>query len=75
MANRSQPFRQHHIARALRAASAAGMQNPTVEVRLPTGATIVIGGAGGKSAAAAVLKPGKVRSSAPARKSRSLRGV
>jgi hypothetical protein len=58
MANRPQPFRQHHIARALRAARAGGMQNPTVEVRLPTGATIVIGG---RADAAAVGKPGKVR--------------
>jgi hypothetical protein len=48
MPNQSQPFRQHHIARAIRAARAEGITNPTVEVRLPTGATIVIGGAGGK---------------------------
>lgn len=44
MANQAQPFRQHHIARALRAASNAGMRNPKIEVRLPTGASIVVTG-------------------------------
>ena len=44
MANTAQPFRQHHITRALKAASAAGMQDPTVTVTLlPTGATITVG--------------------------------
>jgi hypothetical protein len=43
MANQPQVFRQHQITRALKAASRAGMPNPTVEVRLPTGATIFIG--------------------------------
>jgi hypothetical protein len=51
MGNQPQPFKTHHIARALRGAAAAGMRNPTVEVRLPTGATIVIGGAGKPDAA------------------------
>jgi hypothetical protein len=41
--NRPQPFRQHHVTKALRGAAAAGMKNPSVEVRLlPGGASIVI---------------------------------
>jgi hypothetical protein len=44
MVNKTQPFRQHQITRVLKAAAAAGMSNPTVEVRLlPTGATITVG--------------------------------
>jgi hypothetical protein len=43
MANIPQPFHQHHVARALRGAVAAGVRDPTVEVRLPTGATITVG--------------------------------
>src|SRR5262245_9255007 len=42
--NRPQPFRQMHIARALRAAMAVGVPNPTVEVHLPSGAMLVISG-------------------------------
>jgi hypothetical protein len=44
MANKTQPFRAHHVARALRGVAAAGLTNPQVEVRLPTGATIVVSG-------------------------------
>lgn len=44
MANQPQPFRQHHLTRALRAAKAAGMDNPSVKVRLPTGVEFHIGG-------------------------------
>jgi hypothetical protein len=47
MANRAQPFRQHHIARALKAAAAAGAPNPTVEFHTPDGGKIVVS-AGGK---------------------------
>ena len=44
MVNQPQQFRQHHITRALKAAAAAGMRDPTVTVQLlPTGATITIG--------------------------------
>jgi hypothetical protein len=43
MANQPQVFRQHQITRALKAASRAGMPNPTVEVHLPTGAKIIVG--------------------------------
>jgi hypothetical protein len=43
MANKPQPFRQHHITRALRAYAAAGRPEATVEVRLPSGATITVG--------------------------------
>jgi hypothetical protein len=66
--NKVQPFRQHHITRALKAASAAGMRDPTVTVQLlPAGATITIG-SGGKpgatvaSAARASKPPLKPRS-------------
>jgi hypothetical protein len=45
VANRVQPFHQHHVRRALKAAAAAGMSNPSVEVRLPSGATIAVSGA------------------------------
>jgi hypothetical protein len=58
--NKTQPFRQHHITRALKAASAAGMHNPTLTVQLlPTGATITIGSAD---------KPGASVSTTPAAK-------
>ena len=61
MANRGQPFRQHHVTRALRGAVAAGMSNPTVQVRLANdgGATIIIGGDGGKSAGGKSPTPAK----------------
>jgi hypothetical protein len=58
VANKSQPFRQHQITRALRAAVAAGMPNPSVSVRCPNGTVITIDS---KADAAAVGKPGKVR--------------
>lgn len=44
MANTAQPFRQHQITRAIRAAQAAGVSNPTIEVCLKNGTKIVIGG-------------------------------
>jgi len=50
MAGSKQLFRQHHVTRAVKGAVAAGMSNPTVQVRLTDGAaTITI--AGGKKAA------------------------
>jgi hypothetical protein len=48
--NKKQAFPQHHITRALKAASAAGVINPSVEVRLPGGATITVGGKPDKAA-------------------------
>jgi hypothetical protein len=71
MGNQPQPFKTHHIARALRGAAAAGMRNPTVEVRLPTGATIVVGGAGKLDAARP--SPGRVQQSVRARGSHPAR--
>jgi hypothetical protein len=62
MPNKLQPFRSHHIARALRGAAAAGFTNPSIEVRLPTGATIVIAGSGGNKDS----QPTKIASSASA---------
>jgi hypothetical protein len=58
MVNRAQPFRHHDVKRAFRAAVAAGVSNPSVEVRLPTGTTIVIG-SGGKPGASVSTTPAK----------------
>jgi hypothetical protein len=44
MGNKVQKFRQHEVSRAIRGAAAAGMKNPSVEVRLPGGTSIVLGG-------------------------------
>ena len=65
MANQPQPFRQHHITRALRAYAAAGRPDATVEVRLPSGATITVGSGKSDAEAAAMPKPGRVRSTSP----------
>jgi hypothetical protein len=51
--NQPHQFKHRDVVRAFRAAEAAGVQNPTVQVQLPNGTTIVIGGAGGKPDAAA----------------------
>jgi len=65
MPNKFQPFRQHHVTRAVRGAVAAGMSNPRVEVHLTAdGATIaVVGGKkdGGKTQPAASAISGKQR--------------
>jgi hypothetical protein len=75
MANTPQAFRQHHVTRALRAAAAAGMHDPTVTVTLlPTGATITVGSGKPDNAAAASSKPVKARS-ASSRSSRTSVGV
>jgi hypothetical protein len=42
MANRSQPFRHHHVVRALRAAAAAGAPNPSVEFHSADGGKIIV---------------------------------
>jgi hypothetical protein len=73
MANRSQPFRQHHLARALRAARDAGVTNPRVEVRLPGGAQLFVGGGEVKAApkkhtTAAVARPPPTRPRSPSRR-------
>ena len=71
MANKSQDFRSHHIAHiasALKAATDAGIRNPSVHVRLPSGAELRVG-AGDRSVAPAVRKPAApavVRPTAPA---------
>jgi hypothetical protein len=60
MVNKPQPFRQHHITRALRGAEAAGMRNPTVEVHLlPTGAKITVGSGKPDLPGGASAKPGR----------------
>jgi hypothetical protein len=53
MANQPHQFKHRDVVRAFRAAEAAGVPNPTVQVQLPNGTTIVIGGAGAKPDAAA----------------------
>jgi hypothetical protein len=57
--NKTQPFKQHHITRAFRAAAAAGVHDPAVEVRLADGTTIVIGpkASMGKPASETASKP------------------
>lgn len=67
MANQPQPFKTHHVTRALKAALAAGVQNPSCTVRLPGGATITIDS--GKPDAAVIPKPGKAPSSRSSRTS------
>jgi hypothetical protein len=66
--NKTQEFRQHHIRRALKAALAAGFPNPSVEIKLPSGATLTVGAGtmtGGPAAAApprtARKAPGKTQ--------------
>jgi hypothetical protein len=67
MPNRSQPFHQHHVQRALKAAVRAGVPNPSVEVRLPSGAVIAVTGSAGSKPDAP--KPDKGRPAvAPAKK-------
>src|SRR5262249_47516872 len=62
MANKTQPFRSHHITRALRAAVAAGVPNPTVEFHSPDGGKIIVGGKPVvKAAVRAVVKAPLVR--------------
>jgi hypothetical protein len=61
MANQPHQFKHRDVVRAFRAAEAAGVSNPTVQVQLPNGTTLVIGGAGETDE---TLKPTK----APARK-------
>jgi hypothetical protein len=43
VANKAQEFKQHHITRGLKAALAAGVQNPSVSVRMPNGAVLSVG--------------------------------
>lgn len=44
MVNRPRDFRHHDVVRALRAATAAGIANPSFTVRLPGGKEYVVGG-------------------------------
>jgi hypothetical protein len=68
MMNKAQPFRQHHVTRALRGAVAAGVSNPSCTVRLPGGATITIDSKP-EAASAVIPKSGKASRTA----SRSVR--
>jgi hypothetical protein len=75
MANRPQPFRHHDIVKAFRAASAAGVSNPSVSVRCPGGATITIDSkpdeAPGKRAAAGGFRTSGHSLSTPAKAGRT----
>lgn len=59
MTNQSQPFKAHHVVRALKAAVTAGVTNPSVEVHLPNGTTLVIGSGKPGELASGIPKPGK----------------
>jgi hypothetical protein len=73
MANRDQAFRQHQLTRALRAARAAGVANPSVRVVLPSGTQLFVGGgaveaAPKKHTTAAVAKPPATRAAGRSRR-------
>src|SRR5262249_12371955 len=60
MAGRPREFRHHDVVRALRAAHAAGVANPTVRIRVPSGTEYFVGGevtAPKKHTTAAVVRP------------------
>jgi hypothetical protein len=71
MANRSPNFRLHDVRRALRAARAEGLTNPSVRIRTPGGAEYFIGGevtAPKKHSRQAVAPPPATRRSGPSRR-------
>ena len=60
MANRPHPFRHRDVVRAFKAASAAGVSNPTVQIRCRDGTEITVaGGKPDEPPAAIPPKPGK----------------
>jgi hypothetical protein len=69
MANQPHQFKHRDVVRAFKAAAAAGVRDPQVEIQFRNGTTIVIGprDAGAKSDVGATPKPTKPRSSASAR--------
>jgi hypothetical protein len=69
MTNQPHQFRHRDVVRAVRAASAAGVQASEVKVVLPSGASIVISGR--PNEAAAIPKRGKAPT--PSRNSRVVR--
>jgi hypothetical protein len=74
MANKAQPFRQFHITRALKAAEAAGMRNPTCTVSLPNGTTIAIASEASMPKSKAGAASGKKRQSPSGGSSQPARG-
>ena len=60
MANRPNQFKHRDIVRAFKAAEAAGVPNPSVQVHCANGATITIDSKPDK-VAAVLSKPGKAR--------------
>jgi hypothetical protein len=70
MTNQPHQFRHRDVVRAVRAASAAGVQASEVKVVLPSGASIVISGSK-PNEAAAIPKQGKAPT--PSRNSRVVR--
>ena len=63
-ANQPHQFKHRDIVRAFKAAEAAGVRNPSVQVQCPNGYVITIDGKL-DTAAAVMPKPGKVRSTSP----------
>jgi propanediol dehydratase large subunit len=60
MANQPNQFKHRDIVRAFKAAEAAGVPNPSVQVHCPNGTVITIDSKP-EAAAAVIPKPGKVR--------------
>ena len=58
MVNRPHQFKHRDVVRAFKAAAAAGVSNPSVQVRCPNGTVITIDSKP-DAAAAATTKPGK----------------
>jgi hypothetical protein len=57
MSNQPHQFKHRDVVRAFRAAEAAGVLNPRVEVRLPSGTVLVIGGAKPDATAPTLAEP------------------
>ena len=70
MANQPHQFKHRDVVRAFKAASAAGVSNPSVHVRCPNGTVITIDSKP-DAVTAVIPKSGKVRQ--PARSSRVVR--
>jgi hypothetical protein len=69
MANQPHQFKHRDVVRAFKAAAAAGVRDPQVEIQFRNGTTIVIGprDAGAKPDATAISKASKPRLPASAR--------
>ena len=72
MANRPANFKLHDVRRAIRAARAEGMTNPSVRIRTPGGTEFYVSGgevtASKKHTTAAVAKPPPTRAAGKSRR-------